>query len=103
MKKITVFTILFFTVSLSADFEEFKNTAKLNFADQKPLTVKDCDKIMNTVYENMKKDNLENAEKIEEMRDIIFPALMKECVSGKYNLSCYINAKNIAEISECKK
>lgn len=95
--------IFFLSVNLSADFSEIKNTALLTFADQKPLTVKDCDKIMNTVYENMKKENPENAEEIEKKRDMIFPSLMRECQSGKYNLSCLINAKNIVEISECKK
>lgn len=103
MKKITAFTILFLTVSLIADFEEIKNSAKLTFADQKPLTVKDCNKVMNTVYENMKKDNLENAEEIEKKREMIFPALMRECESRKYNLECLMNAKSIAEISQCKK
>ncbi|HNI26961.1 MAG TPA: TIGR04454 family lipoprotein, partial [Leptospiraceae bacterium] len=63
----------------------------------------DCNKIMNSMIEMVKKENPEKTEEIERNREIIFHLYMIECESGKFDLNCLANIKLLSELDNCKR
>ncbi|EPG72523.1 hypothetical protein LEP1GSC058_1050 [Leptospira fainei serovar Hurstbridge str. BUT 6] len=59
---------------------------------------------MNDLFKNLTEGkSTEEIEKLNSLRPSLAPMLLKECMSGKYELSCLKSAKDIQALAVCKK
>jgi small lipoprotein (TIGR04454 family) len=62
----------------------------------------ECTPVVQSMFDTFAKAT-PNESDLEKSKMMLMPMLMKECQSGKYNLECLQNSKNITEIQTCKK
>ncbi|TGK09086.1 TIGR04454 family lipoprotein [Leptospira fletcheri] len=64
----------------------------------------ECEPVVNDLFKNLTEGkSAEEIEKLNSLRPSLSPMLLKECMSGKYELSCLKSAKDIQALAVCKK
>ncbi|PJZ70692.1 TIGR04454 family lipoprotein [Leptospira perolatii] len=64
----------------------------------------ECEPVVNDLFQNLTQGKSpEETEKLNSLKPSLAPMLLKECMSGKYDLSCLKSAKDIQALAVCKK
>ncbi|EIE01144.1 MULTISPECIES: TIGR04454 family lipoprotein [Leptospira] len=64
----------------------------------------ECDPVVNELISNLAVGQTpEQAEKLKAMQGQISAHLLKECMTGKYDLTCLKSSKTLAALATCKK
>lgn len=62
----------------------------------------ECTPVVQSMIDNLSKA-IPDMKDLEKTKMMLVPMFQKECQSGKYNLDCLKNVKNLQEVQTCKK